>query len=108
MTTWIERAASLVVGTVESVSADEIHVILDIDAPQAVALNAGVPTPFPRVNGYVLIPNEGGAVVALVVFLGVERSPFPRRVGLKDFGLIDLPFPLRRMHVTPLGMLRER
>jgi len=71
-------------------------------------LNTGVPLPFPRVNGYVLIPNETGAVVALVVFLGVERSPFPRRVGLKDFGLIDLPFPLRRMHVTPLGTLRER
>lgn len=38
MTTWIERAASLVVGTVESVAADEIHVTIDTDAPQAVAL----------------------------------------------------------------------
>src|SRR4030095_3335242 len=39
---------------------------------------------------------------------GVEKSPFPRRPGLKDFGLIDLPFPLRKLHVTPVGTLRER
>jgi DNA helicase HerA-like ATPase len=108
MTSPIERIASLTVGFIESVSPDEIHVILDIDAPQTVALNAGVPTGFPRVNGYVIIPNESGAVVGLVVFLGVERSPFPRRTGLKDFGLVDLPFPLRKLHVTPLGTLKLR
>ncbi|HXA17101.1 MAG TPA: ATP-binding protein [Thermoanaerobaculia bacterium] len=108
MTTPIERIASLTIGFVESVSPDEIHVILDIDAPQTVALNAGVPTSFPRVNGYIIIPNESGAVVGLVVFLGVERSPFPRRTGLKDFGLIDLPFPLRKLFVTPLGTLKTR
>lgn len=108
MTTPIERIASLTVGFIESVSPDEIHVILDIDAPQTIALNAGVPTGFPRVNGYVIIPNESGAVVGLVVFLGVERSPFPRRTGLKDFGLVDLPFPLRKLHVTPLGTLKLR
>lgn len=108
MTSSVERVASLTIGTVESVSPDEIHVILDIDAPQTVALNTGVPAAFPRVNAYVLIPNESGAVVGLVVFLGVERSPFPRRTGLKDFGLVDLPFPLRKLHVTPVGTLRIR
>jgi DNA helicase HerA-like ATPase len=108
MTSPIERVAALTVGTVESVSPDEIRVILDVDAPQTVALNAGTPAGFPRVNGYVLIPNEAGAVVGLIVFLGVERSPFPKRTGLKDFGLIDLPFPLRKLHVTPVGTLRFR
>src|ERR1043166_4300955 len=108
MTTPIEQIAGLAIGTVESVSPDQINVILDVDAPLTVALNAGVPSGFPRVNGYVLIPNEAGAVVGLIVFLGVERSAFPKRTGLKDFGLIDLPFPLRKLHVTPVGTLTAR
>ena len=108
MTSPVEQLAALAIGTVESVSPGEIRVILDVEAPQTVALNTGVPMGFPRVNGYVLIPSEGGSIVGLIIFLGVERSPFPRRVGLKDFGLIDLPFPLRKLHVTPLGTLRRR
>ena len=63
----IEQIAALTVGTVESVSPSEISVLLEPDAPQATALNTGVPTGFPRINGYVLIPNETGAVVGLVV-----------------------------------------
>ncbi|MBN1842596.1 MAG: DUF87 domain-containing protein [Deltaproteobacteria bacterium] len=101
----IEQIAALTIGTVESVSPSEIRVLLEPNAPQATALNTGVPTGFPRINGYVLIPNETGAVVGLVVWLGVERSQFPKRMGLKDFGLVDLPFPLRNISLTPLGTL---
>ncbi len=101
----IEQIASLTIGTVESVSPSEIKVLLEPNAPQATALNTGVPTGFPRINGYVLIPNEMGAIVGLVVWLGVERSQFPKRTGLKDFGLVDLPFPLRKISLTPLGTL---
>jgi hypothetical protein len=101
----IERIAALAVGTVESVSPSGIQVILEPNAPQTTALNTGVPTGFPRINGYVLIPNESGAIVGLVVWLGVERSQFPKRTGLKDFGLVDLPFPLRKVSLTPLGTL---
>ncbi len=101
----IEQIASLTIGTVESVSPAEIRVILEPNAPQSTALNTGVPTGFPRINGYVLVPNETGAVVGLVVWLGVERSQFPKRTGLKDFGLVDLPFPLRKIAITPLGTL---
>ncbi len=104
----IEQLAALTIGTVESVSPSEIHVALEPNAPQATALNTGVPTGFPRINGYVLIPNETGAVVGLVVWLGVERSAFPKRTGLKDFGLIDLPFPLRKIYLTPVGTLVAR
>lgn len=103
----IERLASLTIGSVDSVSPAEIKVVLDIDAPQATALNSGSPSGFPRINGYILIPNENGALVGFVVWLGVERSPFPRRPGLKDFGLIDLPFPLRRLAATPVGNLKR-
>ncbi len=105
MTSPVEQAAALTIGTVESVAPDEIRVVMDLDAPQAVALNAGAPQRFPRINGFVLIPNEVGALVGLVSWLGVERSPYPKRTGLKDFGLIDLPFPLRKLSLVPLGTL---
>ena len=108
MTSSIERLASLVVGAVESVSSGEIRVLLDLDAPHATALNTGTPSPFPRLNGYVLIPNEAGATVAYISWIGIERSPYPKRAGLKDFGLIDLPFPLRKMSVSPVGTLTIR
>jgi DNA helicase HerA-like ATPase len=105
MTTPIERLSSLVVGSVESVSPDDIRVLLELDAPHATALNTGTPSAFPRINGYVLIPNEAGATVAYITWIGIERSPYPKRPGLKDFGLIDLPFPLRKMSVSPVGTL---
>ncbi len=98
-------AHSRTIGTVESVAPDEIKVLLDIDAPRNTALNTGVPTTFPKINSYVLLPNEMGAVVGIVVWLGVERSAYPKRQGLKDFGLIDLPFPLRKLVVNPIGTL---
>src|SRR6185437_10407654 len=87
---------------------NEVRVLLDLDAPQATALNTGSPTAFPRVNGYVLIPNEAGATVAYISWIGIERSPYPKRSGFKDFGLIDLPFPLRKMSLTPIGTLTVR
>ena len=108
MQTPIERVAALTIGTVESVSPLEIQVLLEINAPQTTALNTGAPTGFPRINGYVLIPNETGAVVGMIVSLCVERSTFPKRTSMKDFGLIDLPFPLRRLTLTPLGTLIQK
>lgn len=108
MSSPIERLSELVIGTVESISSDEIRVLLDLDAPQSTALNSGTPTSFPRLNSYVLVPNEAGATVAYVTWIGIERSPFPKRSGLKDFGLIDLPFPLRKMALTPIGTLTVR
>ncbi len=105
MTSPISKISSLTIGTVESVAPDEIKVLLDIDSPRNTALNTGVPTPFPRINSFVLLPNESGAVVGIVVWLGIERSAYPKRQGLKDFGLIDLPFPLRKMAVCPIGTL---
>ncbi|MGC9986056.1 MAG: DUF87 domain-containing protein [Polyangia bacterium] len=105
MTTPIERMAILVVGMVESVSPNEVCVLLELDAPHATALNTGTPAAFPRINGYVLIPNEAGATVAYITWIGIERSPYPKRSGFKDFGLVDLPFPLRKMSVSPVGTL---
>jgi len=98
-------ADSLRVGTIDFVSPDEIKVLLDIEAPDGVALNTGTPRPFPRINGYVLIPSDEGHLVAQVEWITIERSQYPKRKGMQDFGLVDLPYPLRKMSLNPLGVL---
>ena len=102
-----QQASSLVIGSVDFVAPDEITVAVDVDAPEAIALNAGSPRPFPRVNGYLVVVSEDGIVVGQVEWMTIKRSPFPQRRGLKDFGLVDLPYPLRRLRLNPLGMLKE-
>lgn len=102
-----DEIRNLTIGTVESVSPTEIKVLLETNAPQSVAINTGVPTHFPKINGYVLIPNEQGAIVGVITWIGTEHSNYPKRKGFKDFDLIDLPFPLRKMFLTPLGVLKK-
>ena len=101
------HAESLRIGTVEFISPDEVKVLLDIEAPDSVALNAGGVRPFPRVNGYVLLPVDDGYLVGQIEWLTIERSAFPKRRGVQDFGLIDLPYPLRKMSLNPVGTLRN-
>lgn len=98
-------ADSLRIGSVDFVSPDEIKVLLDIEAPDNLALNTGTPRPFPRINGYVLVPGEAGYLVAQVEWITIERSQYPKRKGMQDFGLVDLPYPLRKMSLNPLGAL---
>lgn len=109
MTLLIRSLGDRVIGTVESVSSNRIEVLLDSEAPQATALNTGSPAGFPRINGYVLIPNERGATVGLISSVRIERLPYPKRMGTqRDFGLVDLPFPARLLILTPLGTLVAR
>lgn len=103
-----EQSGSLRIGTVDFVSPDEIKATLDIEAPESVALNAGTPRPFPRVNGYLLIPVDDGFLVGQLEWLTIERSASPKRRGMQDFGLVDLPYPLRRVSLNPLGTLRAQ
>ncbi len=107
MITPLAFADSLRIGSVDFVSPDEIKVLLDIEAPSDVALNTGVPRPFPRINSYVLLPSDSGFLVAQIEWITIERSQYPKRKGMQDFGVIDLPFPLRKMSLNPLGVLKE-
>lgn len=107
MITPIAFADSLHIGSVDFVSPDEIKVLLDIEAPNYVALNTGVARPFPRINNYVLLPSESGFLVGQIEWITIERSQYPKRKGMQDFGVIDLPFPLRKMSLIPLGVLHE-
>lgn len=100
---------SLRIGAIDYVSSGEIKVLLDIEAPDRIALNTGTPRPFPRIHGYVLVPCDEGFLTAQVEWITIERSQYPKRKGMQDFGLVDLPYPLRKMGLTPLGLLtREK
>ena len=105
MSSIVDALGGRAIGTVESVTANAISVLVDAGAPQATALNAGAPAGFPRINGYLLIPNESGATVGVITSVRVERLPYPKRTGLQDSGLVDLPFPARILSLTPLGTL---
>ena len=108
MTSPFERIESLCIGTIEFVSPDEIKVSLNIEAPESIALNAGNPMAFPKINNYLLIPNDEGYLVGQIVWLAIERVPYPKRKGTqKDFGLVDLPYPARKMSLNPVGILTE-
>lgn len=101
------HTASLRIGTVDFIAPDEVKVQLEIEAPESVALHAGGVRPFPRVNGYVLMPVDDGYLVGQIEWLTIESSPSPKRQGVRDFGLVDLPYPLRKMSLNPLGTLRK-
>lgn len=108
MTSVVQAIGERTVGTIETVSANGITVLLDPDAPHATAINTGSPAGFPRINGYLLVPNEAGATVGVITRIEVERLPYPKRKGMQDFGLVDLPFPARMVSLTPVGTLRAR
>lgn len=102
-----EQVEGLRIGTVDFVSPSEVKVLLEIEAPESVALNTGDVRPFPRVNGYVLVPVDEAMLVCQVEWLTIERSAFPKRRGVRDFGVVDLPYPLRKMSTNPVGTLRQ-
>ena len=108
MRSLIEALGDRIVGVVESVNANAISMLVDPSAPQATALNTGTPTGFPKINGYLLVPNESGATVGIITSVRIERLPYPKRKGMQDFGLIDLPFPARLVTLMPLGTLTSK
>jgi len=102
-----EFSSSLHIGSVFFVSPGEIKIQLDIESPDSVALNTGKPRTFPRINSYLLIPADNGFLVGQVQWIIVENSPYPKRDELQDVGLINLPFPLRKLSLSPLGILKQ-
>ncbi len=69
MITPLAFADSLRIGSVDFVSPTEIKVLLDIETPNDIALNTGVPHPFPRINSYVLLPSDNGFLVAQIEWI---------------------------------------
>lgn len=99
-------ADSLRIENIDFVSPDEIKVLLDIEAPDNVALNTGTPRPFPRINGYVLVPSDEGHLVAQVEWITVERSQYSKRKGPAKNGGLERCMDVRLLqspHRLPYG-----
>ena len=108
MTSLIQTLGNRTIGSVEQVSADRITTLLESDAPQATALNAGAPFGFPRINGYVLIPNESGDIACIISSVRIERQHLQRKRGSQQASdFVYLPFSSRLMELTPIGTLKS-
>ena len=107
MTTPIEQISNRKIGVVESISPAEVKVNLDVEAPHSIAMGTGNPQLFPRLNGFLLIPCESGFIVGRIGWLSIEPSPYPKRKGVRDFGILDLPFPSRKLKLNMLGILKS-
>ena len=105
MRSLIEAIGDRTVGTVESVHANAIKVLVDPSAPYVTAMNSGTPMGFPRINGYLLVPHESGATAGIITAVQVERFLYPKRKGIQDSDFIDLPVTARLVTLTPLGTL---
>lgn len=97
---------SSVIGYVEFVSPSSIKVSIEASAPQSLAIRNGRPTAFPRVNSYILFPNEAGAVVGQIEWLAAAEDTPYQASSNKD--IVNLPFGRRVVAITPLGTLKKR
>ena len=107
MSTLVEQIGHLSIGRIEEVTAAQLHISLFDEAPQAMALNTGDPTGFPRINSYLLIPNERGAVVASIKAISVTRDK--SETDKRSFEQpVALPASARMVVAIPFGtLLRE-
>jgi DNA helicase HerA-like ATPase len=105
LSTTTEFRAGLVIGTVQSVSAEILEVSLELDAPHGTALNARELTRFPRINGLVIVPSETGDVIGIITWMGV--MPVSARPRGDVRGVVNLPETERRLRVIPLGTIRS-
>ncbi|UKK72310.1 ATP-binding protein [Segatella bryantii] len=99
----IDQYSSLRIGTIEYVAPDELRVVLDNESPESIALNTGSPRLFPRINGYLLVPIDLGFMVGQISWITIERTPF---IG-KESNLVNLPMPLRKLQLHPIGELSK-
>lgn len=70
------------IGIVDSVSANEIKGFLLDEAPQSISILEGNVTFFPRINSYLVIPNETGWLVGMISWIGYNHAIANNEVNL--------------------------
>lgn len=94
---------SLVIGHVEEVSPSTVTVAVDVEAPHGTSFAHGTLQRFPRVNGFVVLPCEDGAILAIVLWIGIDEGG---ALQTRPAEVLGLPAPRRRLRAVPLGLLR--
>lgn len=88
------------VGIVDSVSATEVKGYLLDTAPQNVAFSLGGLALFPRINGFLMIPNETGNLVGMVNWIGFNH--------LTTNNDVNLPKGSRMISMSILGHIEHQ
>ncbi len=88
------------VGIIDSVSTKEIKVFLLDDAPKSVSIYEGSISFFPRINSYLVIPNEAGWLVGIIGYIGYNHMS-------DDYNEVNLPRGLRIIYLNILGSIKE-
>lgn len=70
------------IGIVDSVSANEIKGFLLDEAPQSISILEGNVNFFPRINSYLVIPNETGWLVGMISWIGYNHVVANNEVNL--------------------------
>ncbi len=90
-----DMSSSRCIGIVDSVSPNEIKGYLLDNAPSSLSIYEGNLTLFPRINGYLMIPNETGWLVCMISWIGYNHSKEPNEV--------NLPQGYRMIYLNTLG-----
>ena len=96
------------VGIVDSVSSYEVKGFLLDEAPTSVFLRSGSMMLFPRINGFLLIPNETGCLVGMVTWIGYNHNFSENDVNLPKGSRIISISILGHLVNTINGMVFER
>ena len=83
------------IGIVDSVSATEVKGYLLDSAPKSVSISGAGISLFPRINGFLLIPNETGSLVGIVTWIGYNHMR-------TDYD-VNLPKGSRMLSMSILG-----
>lgn len=70
------------IGIVDSVSVNEIKGFLLDEAPQSISILEGNVNFFPRINSYLVIPNETGWLVGMISWIGYNHAVANNEVNL--------------------------
>lgn len=70
------------IGVVDSVSTNEIKGFLLDEAPKNISILEGNITFFPRINSYLVIPNETGWLVGMISWIGYNHAVTNNEVNL--------------------------
>lgn len=87
------------IGVVDSVSVNEIKGYLLDEAPQNISIMEGNLSFFPRINNYLVIPNETGWLVGMISWIGYNHTNVNSEV--------NLPKGLRMVYLNVLGHIVE-
>ncbi len=87
------------IGVVDSVSTSEIKGFLLDEAPKNISILEGNITYFPRINSYLVIPNETGWLVGMISWIGYNHAVTSDEV--------NLPQGKRMIYLNVMGHIVE-